>query len=259
MRAGVFHHRPAGILLMAKGQNTSSAVMAQRAPAQVEADDDLQRLYRKLDFYPTAPWAARAGAEIVKFIDPTARVISEPACGMGHMSIPLREFFREVRATDVYPYWQQGVPHDHRMAGRDYLGGVEKDEVDWMITNPPFAYAADFVRQGLLQARRGVAVLCRLAFLESADRYPLHFRCEHPLSHVVYFVERVPMTLGRWDPNASTATAYAWFIYDKEYTKLRGPELMAIPPGTKARLSKPSDIRDFANKEPAPLFEGAQG
>lgn len=238
-------------------KNTSSAVMHQRAQGEVASDTPEQRLFRQLNFFPTPPWAARAGAELVRFLDPAARSVSEPACEMGHMSITLREYFQEVRATDVYPYWQHGGPHDHQMSQRDYLAGVEENECDWMITNPPFAYAADFVRQGVLQARRGVAVLCRLAFLESEDRYPLLFRSEHPLSHVAYFVGRVPMVLGRWDPSASSATAYAWFIFDKQWPKLRAPELVAIPPGTKKRLSRPSDVRLFANKEPGPLFGAA--
>jgi hypothetical protein len=29
------------------------------------------------------------------------------------------------------------------------------------------------------------------------------------------FVERVPMVKGRWDPGASTATSYAWFVWRK--------------------------------------------
>jgi hypothetical protein len=38
-----------------------AAVMAARAPDQVEADDARTALYRKLEYFPTPPWAARPG------------------------------------------------------------------------------------------------------------------------------------------------------------------------------------------------------
>lgn len=255
MSADTKGRRGAGVSACAPAPH---AVMATRARGDIETDTDLQALYRKLDFYPTPPWAARAGAELVKFLDPLAKHVSEPACGMGHMSMPLREFFPRVDASDVYPFWKVRTLHDHQMVERDYLGGGTPDVVDWMMTNPPFIYAADFVRQGLLEAKRGVAVLCRLAFLESEERYRLLFRDEHPLSHVAYFVERVPMMLGRWEPKASTATAYAWFFFDKQWPKLRAPELVAIAPGTKARLTKRDDARRFGHATPTPLLEGAR-
>lgn len=70
-----------------------TAVMAQRAPRQVASDDARRRLWRQLDFYPTPPWAARAGAELISEIDPEAKTVWEPACGQGHMAEPLGEYF----------------------------------------------------------------------------------------------------------------------------------------------------------------------
>jgi hypothetical protein len=165
------------------------------------------------------------------------------------MAEPLREFFPEVHATDI---------HDFGRGYRtiDFFDGSAMLEplCDWIITNPPFSRAEAFVRAGLLSVRRGVAVLCRLAFLESAERYPLFFKSEHGLSHLAYFVERVPMTIGRWDPKASSATAYAWFIFDKQSSKLRAPELVAIPP-CRLRLTKRGDAERFGIRQHSPLFD----
>jgi hypothetical protein len=74
----------------------------------------------------------------------------------------------------------------------------------------------------------------------------LHVDC--PLTAVAPFAERVPMVKGRWDPEASSATAYAWFIWRK--TPLGGLDaspctVIPIPPGTRARLTKVSDMERF--------------
>jgi len=229
----------------AKGQ---AAVMAQCGPKVIEGDDPVTARNRKLEFFPTWPWATRAGAELVKFLDPRAREVLDPCCGEGHMAMVLTEYFASVRASDVYDYGYG--------SSRDYLDPNRRgvNACDWVIMNPPFEPAAEFIRRALLEARRGVAVFARLAFLESEARYSLLWRGEHPLSHVACFVERVPLVLGRLDPVARSATAYAWFFFDKEWPQLRAPELMAIPPGTKRRLTKPDDARRFVRSGPAPLF-----
>ena len=36
-----------------------------------------------LDYFPTPPWAARAGGELIRRLDPPARTCWEPACGDG--------------------------------------------------------------------------------------------------------------------------------------------------------------------------------
>jgi hypothetical protein len=51
----------------------------------------------ELDYFPTPPWAARAGAELIKRLDPAARSCWEPACGQGHMAHGLADYFAEVR------------------------------------------------------------------------------------------------------------------------------------------------------------------
>jgi len=76
-------------------------------------------------------------------------------------------------------------------------------------------------------ARKGVAILARTVFLESVGRYEGIFR-ERPPSKFAQFSERVPMVRGRVDEKASTATGYAWFVWDKDATK--SSRLMWVPP-----------------------------
>lgn len=230
----------------------AGAVMADHAPAEVEADTPQMRLHRALNYFPTPPWAARAGGEVIRRLDPEARTAWEPACGEGHMAHGLADHFEHVWCSDI---------HDHGsslQAGRvvDFLtvSGSWAPDVDWIVTNPPFAQAEAFVRLGLTRARRGVAVLCRMSWMEGAERFPLLFG-ETPVTVVAPFSERVAMTLGRWDPKASTATGYAWFIWVKGEALGRHPLILPIGPGTKARLTRPDDARRFGAKAAAPLFD----
>jgi hypothetical protein len=205
-------------------QNTSHAVMAQRH----EAKDSL-------DYFPTPPWATRALLEHV--IWPYIwhgglkdRTCLEPACGGGHMARVLKEYFGTVLSSDIHDYGQKEV--------RDFLEINEPlYEYHWIITNPPFNLAEDFVLKALTMARAGVAMLVRTNFLEGVGRYERFFS-KRPPAIVAPFVERVPMVKGRVDPNASTATSYAWFVWRTEVAE--PPIVKWIPPCRKA-LERPGD------------------
>lgn len=227
----------------------STAVMARRTTDALE-EDPQRKLWRALDYYPTPPWAARAGGELIKRLDPAAKTAWEPACGEGHMADPLAAYFDGLWASDI---------HGHGFgAVHDFLGGALPSEVqagvDWVITNPPFLLAAEFLARGLEVANRGVALLCRLAFLESETRYQLLYG-DQPVTVVAPFTERVAMQLGSWNPKGATATAYAWFVWVKG-SPIRG-QLMPIAPGAKKRLSRPADVQRFALKGELPLLGGA--
>lgn len=196
-------------------QNTSHAVMAQRAEPDDSPDD-----------FPTPPWATRGLIEYILEDRKSLRELTclEPACGAGHMAKVLEEYFRTVQAADAYHYGYGQI--------RDFLSyPYETNAFDWVITNPPFRLAEDFVLRSLLVARKGVAVLVRTVFLESSGRYQAIFR-DTPPSKFAQFVERVPMVKGRLDKKATTATGYAWLVWEK--TAPSSPRLMWIPPCRKA-------------------------
>lgn len=196
-------------------QNTSHAVMAQRHEASDSADD-----------FPTPPWATRALVEHVIGPDQVAGLSClEPACGRGHMAKPLSEYFGQVDAADACRYGFAPV--------RDFLTfPYEARSHDWVITNPPFRLAEQFVNRALTVARFGVAILARTVFLESAGRYEDIF-LHRPPTAFAQFVERVPMVKGRLDRRASTATGYAWFVWDKR-RQGETPKLVWVPPCRKS-------------------------
>lgn len=209
-----------------------------------------------LDYFPTPPWAARAGGELIRAIDPKARSCWEPASGGGHMAWGLMDYFPDgVSISDIHDH---GGPLSPRFMLGDFLDPVFGSgiEADWIATNPPFVRGEAFIREAWRRARRGVAMLLRLQFIESEARYRL-FQ-DIPLYALAPFAERVPMVKGRWDPAASSATAYAWFIFVKPGVVQdagAAPRVIIVPPGSKTRLSRRADLTQFCGQADAPLLE----
>jgi len=202
-------------------QNTSHAVMSQRTEGRDAPDD-----------FPTPPWATRALMEHVIEQARYTRQLTclEPACGAGHMAKVLGEHFGSVVARDAFDYDFGEVS--------DFLSETYNEgSFDWVITNPPFRLAEEFVSHSLPIARRGIAILARTVFIESVGRYNNLFKITPP-SKIAQFTERVPMVKGRLDRSASTATGYAWLVWEKGSSDLT--RLVWIPPCRK-RLEKDGD------------------
>ena len=193
-------------------QNTSHAVMAQRIEPKDSRDD-----------FPTPPWATRALIEHIIQDKAALRSQSclEPACGAGHMARVLKEYFGEVESSDAYSYGYGQL--------RDFLvlQPYTSKSVDWVITNPPFRLAEEFIDRSMQVARVGIAMLARTVFLESIGRYEGIFR-DRPPAIFAQFAERVPMFRGRLDAKGSTATGYAWFVW--KIDNREPPRLAWIPP-----------------------------
>lgn len=185
------------LLMTQSSQNKSHAVMAQRSEAKDSPDN-----------FPTPPWATRAILQDLSCrFDLKSQSCLEPACGAGHMSKVLNEYFQSVSSSDLYNYGFGGES--------DFLTHFYgEDMYDWVITNPPFRSAEDFVIKALDVAQIGVACLVRTGFLESVGRYDRLFS-NIPPTFVAQFSERVPMVKGRLDMKATTATAYAWMVWEK--------------------------------------------
>ena len=103
----------------------SHAVTAQRIEPADSPDD-----------FPTPPWATRGLIEHVLDKDSFGGLTClEPACGAGHMAKVLKEYFKEVHASDAFDYGYAGT--------RDFLAEPYGSETfDWVITNPPFRLEA---------------------------------------------------------------------------------------------------------------------
>lgn len=207
-------------------QNTSSAVMQQRSEPHDSLDD-----------FPTQPWATRALCEhVLQGLNLKGQTVWEPACNRGHMSGPLDEYFGAVWASDIHDY---GTP---RTFQHDFLFPVLpiSEKPNWVITNPPFRLAEQFIARACEVASEGVAMIVRTSFLEGVGRYQNLFS-KNPPSIVAQFSERVPMVKGRLTATGSTATSYCWLVWQKGVT---GTKLVWIPPCRK-KLERADDYAAY--------------
>ncbi len=232
-----------------KAKVSSPAVMSRRLlPTQ------------SLDFFPTPPWATRAFMHeilLARLATPRSRVW-EPAAGEGHMAKILAEGFDEIFGSDVHDY---GEGYSQ---GSFVGGGFDQAQApwaaDWIITNPPFNLAIEFALRAMQEATVGVALLVRSNWAEGGERYRDLF-APYPPTLIAQYAERVPMVAGRYDPEASTATSYAWFVWTRASWRglgvRAGTQFEWIAPGAQARWSKPDDVARFVrNAETHPnLFE----
>ena len=214
----------------------SSAVMAQRREPP-----------NSLDFFPTPPWATRA---LLRHVLPAVldgfHICSawDPCCGEGHMAEILREDIALVTASDVFDYGKGYAVADFLAADTAIV-----PRCDLVAMNPPFNAAVAFVEKAMTQATV-VAALLRTAWIEGEDRYERLFR-DRPPTVFAPFVERVAMLRGRWEPGASSATSYAWFVWVEGATP-QAP--FWIPPGRKRALTLPTDAHRFGALASAPLL-----
>lgn len=211
-------------------KRTNAAVMARR----IEDPD-------ALDLFPTPPWATRALPEIVLGFPPVFvdALIWEPADGLGHMSGVLREYGAQVCASDCFAHRPDTAVVDFLHPDADRF--LDGHRPDWIITNPPYNRALDFVLLALKRATLGVAMLTRTGFLEGGDRWRKLYR-ERPPTIVAHFAERVPMHKGRWVTNGKSATAYCWLVWMGD--ELPRPPVW-VPPGARKRLTRHDDWLRF--------------
>lgn len=173
------------------------------------------------DYFPTPAWATYALMESEIF----EGEIWECACGDGAMSRILESRGNSVRSSDLYDrgYGQSGI---------DFTQAT--DAVDNIVTNPPYNSAEEFVRTGVMLARKKFALLLRLAFLEGANRARTIFS-DCPPARVWVFSERITFYPAGAVQAGSGTTAYAWFVWDKSCSE--GTKLKWLQPGYKARFT----------------------
>lgn len=125
------------------------------------------------------------------------------------------------------------------------------DQVDWVVTNPPFNAWMDFAKAALRIARVGVALFFRLQWMETDERY--YFCHNYPPSLLAAFAQRVPLAERQLQPDQGTATAYCWVIWLREPRELQNPDVtpwLRIGP-VRDRLIRPGDY-DAWSRPPAP-------
>lgn len=173
------------------------------------------------DYFPTPAWATHALIASERF----EGGIWEPACGDGAMSRVLETTGLPIQSTDLFD-------RGYGSSGIDFL--TANSAADNIITNPPYNSAEAFVKAGLLQARRKVALLLRLAFAEGANRQRFIFSTRPP-TRIWVFSERITFYPAGAIQKGSGTTAYAWFVWDQLH--IGTTEMKWLPLGYKIRYS----------------------
>jgi len=89
------------------------------------------------------------------------------------------------------------------------LNNAQLNCYDWVITNPPFSLAQEFIEKSLQIAQKGVIMLLRLNFLGSQKRH--NFWIKNPPDKIMVLSKRPSFT-----GNGTDSQEYAWFIWDKK-------------------------------------------
>ena len=164
---------------------------------------------RRGDCYDTPPVAVHA----LLRVEQLPELIWEPACGTGNIVTVLRAAGHKVIATDLN---DRGCPLSR--SGVDFLlFGGPRIGCDAIVTNLPFALAAEFVAAALERAPL-VAMLMRLAFYESERRTGILENCG--LARIHCFRKRLPMMhRAGWEGRkANSGMAFGWFVWDRSHS-----------------------------------------
>jgi len=149
---------------------------------------------RKSDFYETPYSITRHLLKIEKFDGS----ILEPACGNGAIS--------KLINCDSYDI------------EKDFF--TETKQYDFIITNPPFSIAFEFILQAKKIAKNKFAFLLPLSYLHGKKRFDNIYNDKtFPLARIYVFT-RYPMLGDRLREDGKYRTGmmvYAWYIWEKEY------------------------------------------
>ena len=173
-----------------------------------------------LDYYstPTEEVTNILNTLNINFIGKT---ILEPAAGGGHMLQGIKNYLADninnatIIATDIQ---DRGCNDIETGTAFDFLSDEYpyKDNIDYIIMNPPYSIIEPFVMRSLGIANKGILMLGRLQFLEGEKRFE-NILAEYPPTDIYVYVDRIAcFKNGDISQKMSSAQAYAWFYWDIE-------------------------------------------
>lgn len=166
---------------------------------------------KERDLYETPGWVTRALLPHIK--DRINAPIWEPAVGGGKMLDALSEIGFPVHGTDI-------------AEGCDFLKQSKATfDYDFIITNPPYELANEFIIKALSLTNPDgmVAMLLRTDFDHAKTRAGLFGSCQ-------YFAKKLVLTKRiKWfeDSKGQPSFNHAWFIWDWKH---KGPPILAYGP-----------------------------
>ena len=159
---------------------------------------------RKSDFYETPYTLTRKFLDVEYFNKNST--VCEPACGGGAITRVLKEHWEDDKVTS----------YDKET---NFL--CETGKYDYIITNPPFSIAFEFIQRAKLVAKSKFAFLLPLSYLHGKKRFDEVYSDRTYGLEKVYVFTRYPM-LGeslREDGKYNTGMmVYAWYVWTNGYS-----------------------------------------
>lgn len=159
------------------------------------------------DYYSTDP---RAAEWLLKLEPELSDNIWECACGEFALSDVFSKAGKSIRNSDI-------VARRDGIEELDFLSCTEPVHNTDIVTNPPFKYAKEFIEKAisLVDDGRFVCMFLKITFLEGKTRKQL-FK-ENPPVRVWVSSSRLNCWLNGINTGSSSATCYAWFVWQKGY------------------------------------------
>ena len=138
----------------------------------------------------------------------------ECACGEGHLATRLSDYGYNVTATDL-------IDRGFGTGGINFLETNTIFNGD-IVTNPPYKYAAQFIKHALdiIPTGNKVFMFLKLQFLEGKSRKELFKK--YPPKFVYVSSSRILCAKNgdfeRMKKSGGSAVAYAWYEWEKGYT-----------------------------------------
>lgn len=166
---------------------------------------------RKHDFYETPEPLVRAALGLLP-VHKQDMVILDPGAGRGVWGRAARNRFPKAEIIGVEPNFSRPKEYNEWWKSDYRFLTNTSQKADWVIGNPPYRLAEEFVRTSLDLLRPGgmLCFLLRLAFLESSKRGNGLWK-EFPPSSVHVLMERPSFT----ENGKTDETAYGIYIWCK--------------------------------------------
>lgn len=183
-----------------------------------------KRERRENDFYPT-PWEGTAALIAAEHQALKIGRIWEPACGDGAMATALIDAGCSVtHATDL-------INRGYGTAGVDFLRASLPAGITSIVTNPPFALAAAFIRHALddLQVPY-LALLLKATYWHAGERVGLHRR--HRPTATLPLAFRLDFT-----GEKNSTMDLTWFVWDAAKAGTHREDILEKPLRTAPALA----------------------
>ena len=146
----------------------------------------------------------------------------DPSAGDGRMMAEIAKrgnagphYLNDIRAEEEV-LMRANLPDAHITIG-DYLWDMNPPEVDFMITNPPFTLAVDFVKKARTHTKGPIFILQSVSWQGTRKRS--QWLKKSGLAYVLNLAARP-----KWEVDVGTAHSniwdFAWFVFLPDYNEL---------------------------------------